>query len=344
MQTTMLFSEADQEWRPVPHWVEFLIRLGYDWPDGVSGQRRIALVSMPCDSAAASLIALGALIRDLGNPNANDIDGHYDSLLRYARQYLQSCSLCDMPCDPGSKNCGYAAQATGWVRYQHTTRYRVSERTSLRNRHLAFVRGKSNLTRYPLPEGAIDWQIAGDPPVRLTNQDGALPEEAYGQIVDRAPILHGNLLKSFSGLCLAGRVAGKTATREVCGSVRFRGANGEYALPELLTVQEWAQSNAVSRMNYFNARTEQFDRQASAPALVVADGDASILKTLRLSAFQRSDVIGAVHRTMERGQLEAIGNRVHGLRQWYAEDYGMLGRLPAAPRGISVLILVRGAS
>ena len=123
----MFFSEANQEWQVVPRWVTFLIRLGYNWPCGVLGQRRIALISMPCDSAAAGLIALGALIRDLGNPNANDVDGHYDALLRYARQYLGYCRDCTMRCQPELKGCGYAAEVTGLVRDKYKNPHQVAE-------------------------------------------------------------------------------------------------------------------------------------------------------------------------------------------------------------------------
>jgi hypothetical protein len=57
----VLFSELNSDWRPVPEWANFLIRLGYGWPTK-TGQRGIALVSMPCDSPAAYLIGLGSLI------------------------------------------------------------------------------------------------------------------------------------------------------------------------------------------------------------------------------------------------------------------------------------------
>src|SRR5258708_3671241 len=63
-----LFSETGCVWQPVPPWAAFLIRFGYLWR-ATSKTRRIALLTMPCDSAAAGLISLGALIGDLCNPN-----------------------------------------------------------------------------------------------------------------------------------------------------------------------------------------------------------------------------------------------------------------------------------
>jgi hypothetical protein len=97
-------------------------------------------------------------------------------------------------------------------------------------------------------------------------------------------------------------------------------------------------------MSFFNSRTERFDRYASEASLVVTDGDKSFLKVLSRDEFQRSDAIGVFHRIMEREHLEAIGNRIHGLRQWYTDDSETLGRLPKIPRGVSVTILKRRAA
>lgn len=346
------FSDGGKEWRCLPAWAEFLIQLGFRWHESQKGRRRIAIVSMPCDSAAAGLIGLGALIHDLGNPNANNVDGHYDALLRYARQYLESCRDCKTRCDPQLAGCGYAAEATGMVgdysqRGKSAKRkkrlYTISDQTDFQNRRLALSReGTGNagpITWWPAPQYATGLQINGEPLPETKDVAGALPDDVYLQIVADAPIIRDNLRRSFSGLCLAGRVTGETATREVCAGIRFRGSRGEYDLPNLLTVYGWLPSNIVSRIVFFNARTEQFDRRAETPSLVVADGDASLLKVLSNAAFQCSDVIGVIHRAIERDRLEAIGSRMSGLQQWYAVDTEMVGRLPSTPRGMSISIL-----
>jgi hypothetical protein len=102
----MDFSELKGEWQPIPYWVRFLVQMGYNWPRSGTRPRRIALVSMPCDSAGAGLIALGAMVHDLVDPQANDVDAHYDKLLQYARQFLESCHGCDVVCHPHLKRCG----------------------------------------------------------------------------------------------------------------------------------------------------------------------------------------------------------------------------------------------
>ncbi len=338
----MFFSEANQEWQVVPQWARFLIRLGYQWPCADLGHRRIALISMPCDSAAAGLVTLGALIRDLGNSTANDVDGHYDALLRYAHQYLECCRVCTMRCQPGFRGCGYTAEATGFVRDTGKKRYQIVKISERKDREAAIVCLRQTVKKWVFRHSATQWHIDGDTPPKLFGNDQkGVPIGTYDQIIPDARIIQENLGRSFSGLCLAGRVAGETASREAYGSIRFQFEEGEYGLSDLLTVHEWLPSNTVSRLTYFNARTGELDRRSSAPALVVADGDASFLKILNQPEFQRSDVTGVIHRTVEHDRLENVGNRMLSLRQWYAEDSEMVSRLSNVPRGISVLVLRR---
>jgi hypothetical protein len=161
---------------------------------------------------------------------------------------------------------------------------------------------------------------------------------SYFGLVDGAQIVPENLRRSFSGLCLAGRGVGETATRGICGSVRFRTGNDEHTLGDLLSIHGWNASAGVSRLSFFNPRTDRFDRYGGIPGLVVADGDASFLSVLRRKEFQRSDVIGVVHRILDRDRLEGVGNRMLDLRQWYEQEQS-----PASPSGISISILKQRA-
>jgi hypothetical protein len=105
----------------------------------------------------------------------------------------------------------------------------------------------------------------------------------------------------------------------------------------------WSTSNRISRVNFFNSRTEQIDRPGSETALVVADGDASFLKVIDLPQFQRSDVIGVISRIVDRERSERVGNRIVGLRQWFVDDPEFYGGRPEAPAGIHVLQLKKGS-
>ena len=80
------------------------------------------------------------------------------------------------------------------------------------------------------------------------------------------------------------------------------------------------------------------DRNTGLTRLVVADGDAAFLKVVDAKEFASSDVIGVVHRTIARENLEAIGIKLSSLRQWYVPDPTTEPLLPA---GITVLTLRR---
>ncbi|MDR4485053.1 MAG: hypothetical protein R3B95_17915 [Nitrospirales bacterium] len=300
---------------------------------------------MPCDSAAAGLIALGALIRDLENSIANDGDGHYDSMLRYARQYLECCRDCTMRCWPEIKGCGCAAEARGLVRDKRGKLHQIvaiKEGAKWYEQAIVCFDPRKDATRCILRQSATDWRIDGEPPPQMvTKPETALPGEAYVRIVKEAKVVSDNLCKTFSGLCLAGRVTGETASRKQYAAIRFKSEEGEYDLPNLLTVHGWSPSKILSRMTFFNARTGLLDRRSCEPALVVADGAECFLKILAGADFQRSDVIGVIHRIIERDQLEDVGNRMIGLRQWYVEDSELLAQLRDQPCGISVSILSR---
>lgn len=334
----MDFSELQGRWQPIPAWVRFLISLGYKWPRTNPRPRRIALISMPCDSPAAGLIALGAMVRDLGDPHANDVDGHYDKLLNYARQFLHSCEPCDIKCQPDIKRCGYAKEATGKLRsplLPHRT-FQISPRTNFEERKLAWTY-RNGMTEWPTPQYAINWHVDGDPTPELNQLDGQLSPDPYGALLNGVNIMPENLRRSYSGLCFAGRIMGESASKDVCEQIRLTDGNCTYSLKQLLAIHDWSDSH-ISRMAYFNARTQKLDRNAATPTLVVADGDVAFLRACDHPEFQSCDVIGVVHRTMEYDRLEAVGIKMQP-SLWFAADTDTLCELPSNPKGISIAVL-----
>jgi hypothetical protein len=333
-----LFSEAKGEWRPAPQWVEFLVRFGYEWRSEERTQRRIAVVSMPCDSAAAGLIALGALVGDLCRSDVTNLTNHYQALLQYATQYLRGCAICGVRCHPELKGCGYVAEAAGVLRHnQLRGEFPITAITDSDTPR--FVVGHKGGTWTVSPKTAVNFRIDKDPLPKLVNGEGTLPAAAYADIIEGAPIISQNVSESFSGLCFAGRTMGKTATHAVCASIRLRCGGVEYGLPELLAVHGWSGSHRIARTNFFNSRTEEIDHLGSETALVVADGDGSFLKVLDLPQFQRSDIVGAINRNVDRERSESVGNRIVGLRQWFVEDSEICAGQLQPPAGIRILRL-----
>ena len=340
----MYFVESDTEFQTVPRWAEFLIRFGYCWRLADPSRRRIAVVSMPCNSAAAGLLTLGAMIKDLECPTANNREQHYDSLLRFAHQYLECCKPCKLdPCDPAVKECGYLKRAEGLLKKegQPAVNYEVSSQTDFEERALTVVpTNKRNLTWKPTPESALRWHVRGEPPLQISLGEGPLHEAPYRQILGAGSILDENLSTSYSGLCFANRASGAIESKCACEEIWFSGIEGDFNLAELLTIQGWS-DYGISRVARFNPRTGRIDHGSQMPSLVVADGDGSFHTVAAKPEFQQSDIIGVMDRTIERERLEAVGSKIASLSQWYEPDEGFLSEVSEIPRGISIVVMKR---
>lgn len=288
------------------------------------------------------MVTLGALIRDLARQDADDTAVHFGALVRFARQYLQHCKSCRVRCDPEKARCGYIAESTGRLRCMRPPRsgYVISGYREGTEPYIEFQRAGGTHTLFRA--GGSDYHIDGyPPPVSLDEAGEALHSDCYASFLEGVRPQPRNLGRSFSGLCFAGRTTGERVIRAICASIRFRTEHLEVDLPSLLTIQGWASSQGVSRATFFNARTEKYDRYVAPPALIVADGDASFLKVLARPELQTTDVIGVIHKTIDRDALEAVGNRMLGLLQWYSEDVEFLQALRGVPVGMSACVLRR---
>ena len=331
------FSDSSEEISQFTEWVNFLISFGFRWPSKKTMSRRIALVSMPCDSPAAGLVSLGALIKDLQNENANENYGHYESILRYAKQYLLYCKECQIRCNPKDKNCGYTHEAKGWLNHNKQGKHKISDSTDLEKNKLFVLQNRSQRW-WQSPDYALDWQIENEPPPDSSILNEGLSNGVYSKIVDEVSIYEENLSRSYSGLCFAGRPMGRSAVQELCDSFRIMVGSKTFSLSELLTIQGWNTNNKISRMTFFNSRTKEMDRRFTNPHLVVADGSDCFLEILKRKEFQDSDVIGIIHRTIDRNKLEEIFEKLSALRQWYINDTEILDRFENVPYGISINI------
>jgi len=188
---------------------------------------------------------------------------------------------------------------------------------------------------------ALEWRFDGEAPVQVISGDQVLYERHYSELVPQGgAIKSSNLTRSDSGICLAGRVAGGNSTRTALAAIRYK-ANGYVAdLSQLLTVHNWS-PGTISRVSFFNCRTGQLDRSTRRPRLVVVDGDTSFLKVTEREEFQQSDIVGIMHRTLERDRLEAVGEKLANLDQWYERDTQLLRSLPQPPRGIGISLFKR---
>ena len=350
----MLFSEHNSAQILVPKWASFLLNLGYSWPVGADQPRRIMLVSMPCDSAGAGLIVLGAMIRDFTNPSANDIEGHYDRLMLFARQFLGSCRDCETKCRPDIRRCGFVREASGQVRsLRHKNKaIEVDERTDFEGRQIAlrYRDGRNTCLERPSSPYAVDFHIFGEPPPTIPETVAGLPSTPYekiGLLLDgMKPICVKNLSLAYSGTCLAERMsaaAGQPATsRKMFENIAFHDGTASWTLDSLITINGWSKS-PLSRVASFNARVQRLDRSGLTPRLVVADGHRSFLKVRDLALFGQADLIGVVDRNQTREDLEALKAKLNP-DDWYCSDEDFMCALPPGqPVGMSISAIRRKA-
>jgi hypothetical protein len=322
----MRFSEADGPWQPVPLWVDFLIRCGFAWAKA-HDTRRIAVISMPCESGGAALVALGAIRRRLALDDANDSLSHFQRIERLAARRDSETFLQHRTMKGRFRLDGRDQQGFVWARQEVT-------RTSDNPAKGGPVR------RIIIPSNAHEWRFEREAPTQVVDGAGLPYGAFYQDLVEGAPaLLESNLRQSDSAVCLAGRVTGGSVSKSVFGTMSF-GIDGHTAdVAQLLTVHQWS-PDTVSRVTFFNSRTGELDRNAGSIDIVIADGDAAFLKVL--DKFPQSDIVGVIHRTAERDKLEAIGARLAALsQQWYAPDAEMLRCLPLAPTGITIGALKR---
>ena len=328
-------------------WANFLIQFGYRWPAKGPNDRRISLVSMPCDSPGAGLVTLGLMIRDLENPNANEIEGHVDRLVAHSMQYLQHCGRCRLDkCDPSIQQCGLIKKLPGSFRSTreqfHGVRFAIKKMSGDPDCPIWILadRRRGGGNNAPTREQLRQYYLDGGSPIETPPEGTALSLAILGGFIPESRLFAENLRRSYSNVCFAGRSAGATQTRAVCESISFRIDSDQQSLADLLSVREWS-AKGISRVLFFNSLKGCFDRNASSPSVVVADGDGSFLKALACPDFQHSDIIGVVHRTIDREKLEALGNKMVQLGQWYSPDEDTLCLLPSLLLGISVAILRR---
>ena len=325
----MRFSEADTAWQPVPSWVDYLIRCGFTWGQGRE-RRRIGVVSMPCESAGAGLLALGALRYRLTLDDANDSLSHFDRIRSLAARRDVDTILVH---DRSASKKRYRLEGkdpAGWV-WARRVEADSDRSTQSGPPRVAIHAGNAN-----------EWRLDREAPTETVEGDGLPYGRFYKALIAGAVApLELNLTRSDSAICIAGRVAGEPVSRAAFGAVRFECEDQTADLAGLLTVHRWS-PGTVSRVTFFNSRTGQFDRNAGSTRLVVADGDAAFLRAIDEPAFRQSDVLGVIYRVVERERLETIGTKLAELsQQWYERDGDMRHHLPPAPIGITVSVLKR---
>ena len=320
----LLFSENNGEWCTMPEWADYLLRFGYDLENNPS-TRRIVLISMPCDSAAAGLIALGAMRKRLEIKGADDFATHFQRIENLTKNHDIRIGLIKHTEKRRNYRGPYVvdglhSEGKIWVKL-------LTE--SLFYREIITA------------ENASNWKFDGNPPAQALLGDHIPYEEHYAAMINKnSPINTDNLRHSDSGICIAGRVTGERHTHGIFSEIKIKINSYIVDLSQLLTVQDWLPGK-ISRITFFNTRTKEFDRNPGYPGLVVADGDLAFLRVLEKDDFRNTSVVGVIDRTIDRGKLESLGNKLADVHQWYEQDNGLQDTIKPTIKGLSILILKR---
>jgi hypothetical protein len=283
---------------------------------------------MPCESAGAGLVTLGAIRYRLTLADANDALSHFERIERLAARQDGETFLRHQSMKGRFRLDGKDQRGFVWVRQEQ--------------RGGADRSGQSGPPRIAIHAGnAAEWRLEKEAPAETVHGAGLPHRRFYEELIDGAAApLETNLARSDSATCLAGRVAGESLSRAAFSAIRLECCNHTADLAELLTVHRWS-PDTVSRVTFFNSRTRQLDRDTGSTSLVVADGDSAFLRAVDAPEFKQSDVIGVIHRAVERDRLESIGTKLAGLSQWYVADAEMLDRISPPPPGITVSVMQR---
>jgi hypothetical protein len=319
----MQFSEADGLWQNIPEWAKFLVIFGFRWHKIKSIDRKIALISMPCDSSAAGLVALGVIRRFLADPDANDIGLHLQRIRTEKNKILLHRTY---------PRCKF--------RYSGTIKYNdcdIDMIVQIKNIRSYTSPGPQRINFNPR-----DVCFQGEPFLEVTDGNELPNSSIYRELVSEGgDILETNLRKTHSGVCLAGRNLGEKATCDIMSNIQFRFGDTSAGLDQLLSVHKWISGEKISRLSFFNSRTRNIDRKVVPSSLVIADGDGAFFTVLGDDLFKQSDIIAIIDRTLERDRLERISDKMASQSQWYVRVETIPEDFPLIPAGISIAIWSR---
>lgn len=314
----MNYSESENErLTPVPKWVSYLIHIGYRCSEKNQGQR-IALLSMPCDSSGAAIVALGAM-------------RYYLSVQPYSGEEMHR-RLEDSKVSvlfSGKDMFRYIGEDNGKAVIEEIIRS-DKRRNPKRPK-------KEPITRIA---SLNDLDLRFEDETILVSSNNSLPYlQIYKQLVPEGiSIIERTLEQSHSAVCMVGKRKGLSVTKALLFDTYFEEGGKTASLYELLSLVDGA-LDVVSRVTFYNARTGKIDRQGLPPEIVVIDGIDAFLKITEEmqsssnNIFSGCNIVAVIDRTEKREKLDSLQTKVSELRQWYEPDFQ---EFSAPPKGIAV--------
>lgn len=342
----MHYFEVDALHEAVPAWAVAALGLGYRWHQS-SSSRRIGLLSMPCNSEAAGLIALGALRGDLERKTANNLDTHFELLLQACQARVTTQMRPKDFSEEQSWDVRNAVDDTRWrfVSYNDHLDAIVLENAS--HRPVVKHKGKNvpnpngACSRYIMRANAVDWHLRDCPLPQLSTDAEALELSGYSDLPGcPGLVLEENLRRSYDGLVLVGQGFARDSTyMRQFYEAGFEFADRRYPLGDLLTLHH-SERKYIRRLRFLNERGHQ-ENAVHAPRLVVADGISALLHAENL--FPNSDIIGVCNRDAPVEAILHLKDRLSEFNRYYADmepSHILSGEMPA---GMLLRVLQRRA-
>lgn len=332
----MQYFEAHTVHDAFPTWAAAALGLGYRWRLNVSSARRIGLLSMPYDSEAAGIIALGALRRDLERTTSNHVDTHFDLLSRVCHERVAAHMHRESSSEELLWDVRNDADDTRWrfVAYDGDLDAIVLEiathRTVIKRKGKKIPNPNGACNRYIMRDNAIGWQLRNCPLPQLPPDGKALNSSAYSGLPGcTGPILEANLRRSYDGLVLVGQGAARDSTyMQKFYLAGFASSEHRLSLGDLLTLHH-SERKYIRRLRFLNERALQNEAVHSA-SLVVADGISALLCAEKL--FPSSDIIGVCNRDASVEAITQLKDRLSDLIRYYTDtDHSQYvsGEMPA---------------
>lgn len=341
----MRYFEGDVLHEATPTWVEAALSLGYRWRQSCNDTRRIGLLSMPCGSEVAGLVALGALRSDLERATANHVDTHFDLLLRRCRERMAALRRGDSTGLP-SWDVRNVVENTCW-RFASDNES-PDEIVIEDSTHQRLIKRGGKLTpnpngpcrRYIRRESALGWQLHNLPLPQISPGGSALELSIYSALPGcNGPILEDNLCRSYDGLVLVGQGAARDTTyMQKFYAAGFASDNCQVPLGELLTLHS-KERKYIQRLVFFNERAP--DNSGHEAWLVVADGLPALLSAERL--FPASDIIGVCNRDAAIEATDQLRDRMNEIIRYYTDIYTGNCLSSVLPEGMLLRVLQRKA-
>ncbi|MBL6956389.1 MAG: hypothetical protein ISR54_06165 [Chlorobium phaeobacteroides] len=315
----MKFTETDGTcFECLPEWVNYLLITGYDFAGYINKGQKISLISMPCDSPGAGLVAFGAMRYYLSAQplSGEEIHRHLEDVK--ARMLFS-----------GKDMYRYIGEDDGNAVIEEIIR--------LDKRRNPKRPKKEPITRTASLKG-LDLRFEDE--TILVSSNKALPNlQIYEQLVPQGNVINeGTLQQSHSAVCMAGKRKGVSVTKALLFDTYFEAGGKKASLHELLSLVDGT-LDVVSRVTMYNARTGKIDRPGLPPEIVVVDGIDAFLKIteeMQRSSnnnFSGANIVAVIDRTEKREKLDSLQAKVSELRQWYEPD---LQEFSAPPKGIAL--------